>query len=314
MIELMVSLAMGTLLLLAVGSLVPLARESQTAIQEQNRLIQETRFAMARMVRAVSGTRRLLLPFPDKPSTNWREHVREETVPPSSPESGSIKATAVLAVTLDAAIDLDGDGFPDADNDRDGLLDEDWPSDITYDFDPGVHLIDDDGNGWVDDGFSNDADDDERFSSNNEDPINGIDDDGDGDIDEDPPGDMNNDNAPGLAGVDDDGDGLTDEGDDRDDDEDGSVDEDWLDAVVFNLQGGSLVERTPVPWDETGNGSVTGWDYIESTIADNVTLLRFERIPQGAGRAVLIDITLELTGADGYVASLNTRVRVGGAQ
>ena len=153
------------------------------------------------------------------------------------------------------------------------------------------------------------------LSFSNEDPINGIDDDGDGDIDEDPPGDMNNDNAPGIAGVDDDGDGQTDEGgDDRDDDEDGQADEDWLDPVVFSLQGSSLVERTPVPWDESSGGGVTGRDYIESTIADNVTLLRFERVPQGGGRAVLIDITLELTGSDGYVASLNTRVRVGGAQ
>lgn len=314
-IELMVSLAIGTLMLVAVGALIPLARESQAAIQEHNRLNQEAHFAMARMVRAVSGTRRLLLPFPDKPDTTWREHVRQETVPPSPPESGSIKATAVLAVTQSEAVDLDGDGFADADNDRDGLLDEDWPSDITNDSDPGVHLIDDDGNGWVDDGFFNDADDDERLSFSNEDPINGIDDDGDGDIDEDPPGDMNNDNAPGIAGVDDDGDGQTDEGgDDRDDDEDGQADEDWLDPVVFSLQGSSLIERTPVPWDESGSGGVTGRDYIESAIADDVTLLRFERIPQGSGRAVLIDITLELTGSDGYVSSLKTRVRIGGSQ
>ena len=313
LIELMVSLALGALVLISIGALIPTARESHASVHERNRVNQEARFAMTRMVQAVSGTRKLLLPVPDKPSTPWREHVREETVPPSPPETGSIKATAVLAVTQSQAVDLDGDGFPDADNDRDGLLDEDWPSDITNDSDPGVRDIDDDGNGWVDDGFFNDADDDERFSASDEDPINGIDDDDDGDIDEDPPGDMNADNAPGIAGVDDDGDGSTDEGDDRDDDEDGQSDEDWLDPVVFYLQGGNLMERTPVPWDESGSGGVTGRDYVESVIADGITLLRFERIPQGSGRAVLIDITLEITGGNGHVTSLNTRIRVGGA-
>ena len=56
-IELMVSLAIGTLMLVAVGALIPLARETQATVQEQNRLNQEAHFAMARMVRAVSGTR-----------------------------------------------------------------------------------------------------------------------------------------------------------------------------------------------------------------------------------------------------------------
>lgn len=314
LIELMVSLAIGTLLLIAIAHVGSLAHESRTVTREHNDLVREASFAMQRMVRAVTHTRKLMLPTRDRSSTNWREHVREETVPASPPEGSSVKATAVLAVTLDQAMDLDGDGFPDADNDRDGLLDEDWPGDNTNDADPGIHLIDDDGDGWVDDGFFNDQDDDERLSFSNEDPINGLDDDGDGDIDEDPPGDMNNDGQPGIAGVDDDGDGQVDEGgSNRDDDEDGSADEDWLDPVVFYLQGSDLIERTPVPWDANASGSSTGRDFVESTIAENVTHFRVERIPQGSSRAVLVDLTLELTGATGRTASLNTRVRVGSA-
>ena len=55
-------------------------------------------------------------------------------------------------------------------------------------------------------------------------------------------------------------------------------------------------------------------DYVEQAIADNVTRFRVERIPQGAGRALLVDLTLVLTDPQtGETVSLNTRVRVGGA-
>ena len=73
----------------------------------------------------------------------------------------------------------------------------------------------------------------------------------------------------------------------------------------------------PAPWDTDGNsvpdGPVDGRDYIESAIADNVTRLRFERVPTSAGQPALVDITLELTTADAGTVSVNTRVRVGGA-
>ncbi len=118
-----------------------------------------------------------------------------------------------------------------------------------------------------------------------------------------------------LWGVDDDGDTQVDEGDVNDDDEDGNVDEDWLDPLVYYLNNGALIERIAVPWDANTSGTVDGRDYVESTIAENVTLLRFERVPMSAGdRAQLVDITLELSPPDGEVVSLNARVRVGAAQ
>ena len=122
---------------------------------------------------------------------------------------------------------------------------------------------------------------------------------------------MNGDGAPGIAGFDDDGDGQIDEGDINDDDEDGNVDEDWLDVVVFYLQGDDLVERHPVPWDETANGTLTGRDFVISTIAEDVTRLRIERLLPSGGGEQLLDITLELTGASGETVSLQTRRRLG---
>ena len=97
----------------------------------------------------------------DIPSTTLLENIREQTEPPSAPPAGSSLGTAVLAVTLPAYQDLDGDGFPDADDDRDGRIDEDLPDDKSHDFAPGIYRIDDDGNGIMDYSLSPDADDDE---------------------------------------------------------------------------------------------------------------------------------------------------------
>lgn len=312
LIELLIAIALAALILVSLTGLVKNALGNDALVQEQNQLTRDARFAMDRMSRAISDTRYLILPMPDKPDTDWRENVREETVPASPPEGSSSKATAVLALSLSIDVDLDADGFPDADNDRDGRIDEDYPADIAYDFDPGIHLIDDGGDGFVDEGFS-DADDDERLNSGDEDPINGVDDDGDGVVDEDPGADMNGDGAPGIAGVDDDADGQIDEGDANDDDEDGLVDEDWLDAVVFYLQGDALIERHPVPWDESANGFISGRDYIETVIAENVTLFSVERPVPGSPNEQLVSLTLELTGPSGQKVSLDARVRVGGA-
>jgi len=312
LIELMIALVLAGLLLSAMSGIVKQALGTDEVVEERNQLLRDARFAMNRMERAVRETGYLFLPMPDKPDTDWRENVREETVPASLPEGSSTKATAVLAVALSAEVDLDADGFPDADNDRDGRIDEDYPADIAYDFNPGIHLIDDGGDGAVDESFSNN-DDDERLNGNDEDPINGFDDDDDGLVDEDPGADMNGDGAPGIAGVDDDNDGQIDEGNDADDDEDGAIDEDWLDAVVFYLQGASLIERHPVPWDETANGFVSGRDYIETVIAEDITLFRVERLVASSANQQLVDLTLELTGPTGQIVSLNARVRTGGA-
>ena len=67
-----------------------------------------------------------------------------------------------------------------------------------------------------------------------------------------------------------------------------------------------------MPWDETGAGGSRAGTFLISEIASQVTRLRFERIASAAGQP-LIDITLELTDANGQTVSLNRRVRVGGA-
>jgi len=312
LVEIMVVVVILAMLIVGMSSIIENSIESRDYVAARSELTREAEFAMDRIVHAVSHSSRLLLPLSDNTATGWPEHIREQTVPPSPPVGGSTNATAVLAVTLPAYSDLDFDGFPDADDDRDGLIDEDPHGDVTNDFAPGIYQIDDDGDGSVDENAFTWWDDDEQ-GGGDEDPVNGLDDDNDGNVDEDPYRDINGDGAPGVIGVDEDGDGLIDEGDFRDEDEDGQTDEDSYNALVFYLNAGEIMERTAVPWDESGGGLVTGLDFVVSTIAENVTRLRFERVPDAAGRAQLVDITLELTSPVAGTVSLNSRVRVGGA-
>ena len=314
LLELLIALTLSGLLVAAMTGLVSNTLGSDEIVQERNQLQQDARFAMERMVRTISHSPRLLLPSNDNPNTNWPEHIREQTVPASPPIGNSTFATAVLAVTLPEYVDLDADGYPDADDDRDGQIDEDLPNDIHHDFEPGIMLIDDDGDGNVDEGSGWAEDDEDGIE--NEDPIDGIDNDGDGAIDEDPPSDINDDGCPGLCGVDDDGDGNIDEGGAENDDEANSEFEDAYDPVVFYLDGDTLMERMPVPWNEDGNSSPDGpndgRDVVASPIAENVTRLRFEKADTAAGGPLIL-IDLELTGETGAAVSLSARVRLGGA-
>jgi len=305
-IELLVSLAIAALLLGALSGLVNTAFESRTATSVHNDALQEARFAIQRMATAVLGTDRLLLPLADNPNTNWREHVREQTVPASAPEGDSVLATAVLAVTLDPTLDIDADGVMDADNDKDGRVDEDTADDASNDLAPGIIGIDDDGDGLVDEGSI--TPDDDEDDGDDDDHHDGQDNDGDGSVDEDASHDMNGDGAPGIAGFDDDGDGSIDEGHTHDDDEDGVRDEDWFDPVAFYLNGSTLIERRP------NLNPVDGTDFTEYVIAENVTRFRVERIPDAGKRAVLVDIALEISNPSGDPLSLSTRVRVGGGR
>lgn len=298
LIELLVVLMIAAVLITALGSVVGTALQSQAAVGDRNDLTREARFALGRMVQAVQHSPLLILPLRDNPATGNDESVRD-----------------VLAVTLDHVQDLDGNGTADADNDGDGQIDEDLPADVNNDGKPGIRGIDDDGNGITDFSMAPTGDDDESNDlSQGEDPINGVDDDADGSIDEDPDADMNGDGCSGICGVDDDGDASVDEATADNDDEDDQTDEDWYDTVVFFLNTGTLMQRIPVPWDENSDSSITGLDYIESTIAENVSLLRVKRVSQAGNRAQLVDITLELTSPEtGKGVSLNTQVRVGGA-
>lgn len=311
LVELMMTTAISLLIVTGLSSIINVTVESKAVVEQQNDLNRQASFAMERIVRTLARSPNLVLPYPDKPATNWPENIREETIPASPPIGDSVLATAVLTVLLPRDVDLDFNGIPDADNDADGRFDEDAYGDMNMDGAAGVRGIDDGGDGYVDGVFF--GDDDEASGIFDEDPIDGIDNDGDGVIDEDSFMDMNGDGEPGIAGVDDDGDGSIDEGSSWDDDEDGQSDEDWFDTVTFYLQGSTLIERMPVPWDESGNGSVTGYDFVESPIADGLTRLRFERVADSPPDWLLVDITIELTRDNEQTISLNRRVRVGGA-
>ena len=210
-------------------------------------------------------------------------------------------------------MDRDKDGWADANNDKDyqdinsnslrdtdepERIDEDLSSDNTNDSSPGIIGIDDNGDGIVDNSaaaspnYDNDED-----SIETEDSLNGIDADGyldddtDGSIDEDINKDMNNDGLP-VA-------------DSDDDDEDGSIQEDWFDAVVFFLNGTTLMQRIP------NINPANGADYTEYMIAENVSQLRIERLLGNDGQTVLVDITLQVSPANAESISLNTQVRIG---
>lgn len=310
LVELLIATAISALLLMALLGVLDQADRARALARERADLTRQAEFAMRRMIAAVEQSPHLLLPLPDNPGTDWPEHIREQTIPASPPIGSSTLATAVLAVTSGAGQDLDLDGTADADRDGDGRQDEDPDSDMTEDDAAGIFGLDDDGDGQVDEGSVVDDDED---GLDDEDIANGLDDDGDGAVDEDSPRDRNGDNEPGEAGIDDDGDGEVDEGDRKDDDEDGSADEDGPDPVVFYLNGSTLVERTPVPWDESGDGGVDGLDFVEGAIAEHVARFRVERVADGGLRAPLVDLTLELAGPGSERVSVQTRVRVGGA-
>ncbi len=314
LVELLIATALAAALLTATGAIVANTLGSAELAAERNRLQGDARFAMERMVRTVSHSRNLLLPTVDSPNTDWPEHIREQTIPASPPIGSSTLATAVLAITLPAYVDLDGDGYPDADDDRDGRIDEDLPNDIHHDFLPGIMLVDDDGDGQIDESPGLYWDDDEG-GSYNEDPFDGIDNDGDGRIDEDPPSDNNGDGCPGICAVDDDRNGEVDGADGDDDDEDGGEFDDPYDPVVFHLDDDRLIERMPVPWNEDGNsspdGPVDGRDFVTSVIAENVSRFRVERLEGTSGGRETVRLTLELTGTEGNVVRLDADVRLG---
>ena len=315
-VELTLAVVLGGMLVLGLAGVVGQALDTQSIVHTKTELARQASEAMARMVGAVAHTRRLILPLADNPNTTWPENIREQTEPPSPPLGDSTRASAVLAVTLPADVDLDQNGIPDADNDGDGRLDEDVPGDNNNDGAPGVSGVDDDGDGSADISAAavpfRDNDEDGMAT---EDAVDGIDNDGDGSVDEDPAGDLNKDGASGLAGIDDDDDGAIDEENQLDDDEDGAKDEDGYDTLVFYLDNGSLKERLPVPWDTNGDSQVTGADFVTSTIAEHVSRFRVERILPGGGRYQLVGLTLELTSPEtGEVVSLAAQVRVGGSR
>jgi prepilin-type N-terminal cleavage/methylation domain-containing protein len=304
LLETLIAVAIAGILIAAISGFINTALNAGQSTHMQNDTLQQARFAMQRMNRAVSKSRQLRIPLGENSTTAWSESVRN-----------------VLAVSLDPTLDRNKDGWADANNDRDYLdankngtrdageperVDEDFDLDSNSDGKPGIMNIDDNGDGTVDEGSGAMArHDDDEDGNADEDPINGLDDDNDGTIDEDPFSDMNNDGKAGIISVDDDLDGTIDEGNKDDDDEDGVVIEDWADDQVFYLSGTALMERLP-----NINGA-DGTAYTEYSIADNVSQFRVERVLGANGSTVLVDIALTLSPSGGNPVSLNTRVGVG---
>jgi prepilin-type N-terminal cleavage/methylation domain-containing protein len=309
LIELLIAMSLAALVVVGLTRAVRggLAAEAERA--EREALAAGAQYALERMAAAVRETSLLMLPLPDHRSTPGNEALREQSVPA---QAGQAWSTAVLAVALPRDRDRNADGVSDADNDGDGRFDEDHRTDSSDDGRAGIYGIDDDNDGFVDEFVGYAGDDDEDGWLVAEDRANGLDDDGDGRVDEDMPADMNLDAMAGVAGVDDDGDGITDEGHSADDDEDGRVNEDGIEPVVFRLAGSTLMERVPVPWDESGDGVVNAADFVEQPLAEGATYFRVERI--AGGRATLVDLTLELQAASGAIVRLATRQRVGSGQ
>ena len=300
LIEVLIASVIAGLLIKALSDVVNTAVDSGQTVHIQNDALQQARFALERITRAVSKSRQLRLPLAENRTTAWSESVRN-----------------VLAVTLDPTLDRNKDGWADANNDKDFLdvnkngsrdageperIDEDTNFDNNNDGAPGIKGIDDNNDGIAESLLSlNDNDED---GTSIEDSINGMDDDtvADGSIDEDLNRDMNNDTAPGISGVDDDYDGTTDEGKIDDDDEDGLTNEDWIDEQVFYLSGTTLLERLP------NFGAIDGTAYTEFPLVENVSQFRVERILGANGRTVLVDVTLTLSPPGGAAVSLNTRM------
>ena len=300
LLEVLLSVAIAGVLITAISGVVGSALNAQSNTRVQNDTLQQARFAMQRMVKAVSKTGYLMIPLDENPATTWKKSERD-----------------VLAVTLDKTLDRNKDGWSDANNDKDFLdfnkngirdtgeperIDEDLKNDNSNDGQAGIIGIDDNGNGQKDVENVNNNDED---NLDLEDPINRIDDDGDGSTDEDVNNDMNGDGKPGIILVDDDLDGLIDEGLADDDDEDGLTSEDWLDPVVYYRDGTQLMERMP----NINPGS--GTDYTENPIADHVSQFLVKRSIGGNGSAVLVSITLTLAPPGAGPVTLTTLIGVG---
>jgi len=304
LVELLIAVTIAGILIAGMQGLVSQALTAESIIRARNDSVQQGRFAMQLMVKSVRMTRRLMIPLGENPNTIYKESERD-----------------VLAVTMDPTQDLNRDGWADANNDKDFLdinnngsrdageperIDEDLFLDNTNDNSPGIIGIDDNGDGIVDNSSAatphHDNDEDGVV---NEDKVNGLDDDGDGSIDEDIPQDMNDDTKPGIAGVDDDYDGTVDDGTANDDDEDGVLSEDWLDPVVYFLNGTTLMQRVP------NINPADGTDYQENPIAENISGFQVIRIPDGGGRVVLVDLMLEIRPVNGEPVSFRTSVGVG---
>ena len=120
-IELTISAVIASLIMITLQSVVGTTTTIQEYVNDQNTVLRDSKSALQRMVYFVAHSEQLILPLADNPDTDWPEHIREQTLPASAPIGSSLKASAVLAVTIPKDFDLDKNKRPDADDDGDGL-------------------------------------------------------------------------------------------------------------------------------------------------------------------------------------------------
>jgi prepilin-type N-terminal cleavage/methylation domain-containing protein len=269
LLELLISL---TLIVILLGGMNQLSRQLSMGaleIKSRNQQMKQLEHAFMRIERSLERGNGLLVPRQDDPATAHNESIR-----------------TLVAVGLDPQLDRNGDGFADADNDADGLVDEDLPADYSNDGAAGIVGLDDDGDGIIDGaGGSSDNDEDGVI---NEDWQDGIDNDADGSTDEDPGSDMD---SPVLV--------------DADDDLDGSTDEDWIDVVAFYLQGTQIIERRP------RLGAADGNDFDEFVLLDAVNSFQVSLLSDENSSWQLISVSISVTDQAGANYSLSKTFRIG---
>ena len=113
-VEALAALLLTAILLVGLTRTVGNVLAAHDTARATHDTLEESRYALERMVRAVSASGRLMVPQAENPGTAHFESIRDP---------------GVLAVGLDSTRDLDGDGTPDADNDGDGRFDEDTGAD-----------------------------------------------------------------------------------------------------------------------------------------------------------------------------------------
>ena len=133
--ELLVAAAIAALVMTALAGVLGSVRQADTQFSERTLLQRDARLALERIAMMVEGSRSLLAPL--EVTTTSRN---------------------VLAVSLPPTLDRNGDGYADADNNKNGSVDDDISTDYTNDGAPGIKGIDDDGDGTIDNGSTSDND------------------------------------------------------------------------------------------------------------------------------------------------------------
>jgi len=221
LIELLISIGLLGLIAMAGTSMISSSIEGHDRVGGRSDIYQEGMLIMERLTGQIKRCTFLLIPNNHAPVRN------------------------IVAVS----------GFVNEDDDfyfNDPLfprIDEDPSADLTKDNEAGIGGIDDDGDGSIDEAPAGTSDDDEDDLVN-EDDFDGMDNDGDGNVDEDLRQDTNNDGEPGIALMDDNGDGTADNAANKfDDDEDGTVNEDELNPLIYSLVSGTSILQVSTPYN-----------------------------------------------------------------